>query len=200
MRVIETKAYKFDELSSEAQDKAVNNLRESEGYLDYEWWDFIYENHKEKIEAEGFYITNMYFRGFHSQGDGAMFEYDGLDDKLLHEAVDSLSLPNWKKSILKNACINGKGKQSGHHYHENSCSHSIDIEFDSNMQGYDNIEMLFDMYYADIEDFIESKYRILCNDLYTELYNCYEDLLDDEVLTEHLLSNEYEFTEEGELV
>ena len=42
MRIIETKVYKFEELSEEGKEKAVNNL--SDINVDHEWWDFIYED------------------------------------------------------------------------------------------------------------------------------------------------------------
>lgn len=42
MRTIETTIYTFDELSERAKENARNWYRE--GALDYEWWDFIYED------------------------------------------------------------------------------------------------------------------------------------------------------------
>lgn len=42
MRTIETKVYTFDELAERAKENARNWYRE--GGLDYEWWDFIYED------------------------------------------------------------------------------------------------------------------------------------------------------------
>ena len=42
MRIVETKVYTFDELSDEAKQKAIEHWRE--GYLDYDWWDAVYED------------------------------------------------------------------------------------------------------------------------------------------------------------
>lgn len=42
MRIIETKVFKFDELSDEAKEKAIENLWDIN--LDYEWWESIYED------------------------------------------------------------------------------------------------------------------------------------------------------------
>jgi len=197
MRTIETKLFSFNELSEEAKENAIENQRNNEHYLDYEWWDFVYEDFHQKIKDRGFDITNIYFRGFWSQGDGAMFEYDGLDSKLLDEAVDSLKLPEWKKAVLKNGYISGKGRQSGHYCHEKSCSHNIYVESDNGMQYYDNIESLFDKHHTDIEDYIEEVYVDLCQELYSVLEKEYEWLMSDESISDHLIANEYEFEEDG---
>src|SRR5690606_10902815 len=74
MRIIETKVYQLHELSSEAQEKAIENLRNHEGYLDYKWWDSTYEDVKTIAALFGLEIDEIYFSGFYSQGDGACFE------------------------------------------------------------------------------------------------------------------------------
>ncbi|MEN6291629.1 MAG: hypothetical protein ABFD07_06385, partial [Methanobacterium sp.] len=45
MRTIRTKIYKFEELSSDAQAKAIDNLRDIN--VDYDWWQFTYYNAQE---------------------------------------------------------------------------------------------------------------------------------------------------------
>lgn len=197
MRTITKTLFTFEELSEEAKEKAIEKQRNCEYYLDYEWWDFVYEDFHQKIKDKGFDITKIYFSGFWSQGDGAMFEYDGLDSKLLDEAADTLDLPNWKKSILKNGYISGKGRQSGHYYHENSCSHNIYVETDNGMQQYYNIERLFDTFHIDIENYIEELYVNLCGELYSALEKEYEYLMSDECISEHLEANMYEFEKDG---
>ena len=42
MRTIEVKLYSFDELSEEAKEKAINNLRDIN--VDYNWWDCTYDD------------------------------------------------------------------------------------------------------------------------------------------------------------
>jgi myo-inositol catabolism protein IolC len=42
MRKIETIVYKFDELSAEAQDKAIDKLYDIN--VDYQWWDSVYDD------------------------------------------------------------------------------------------------------------------------------------------------------------
>jgi hypothetical protein len=53
MRTIKTNVYKFDELSDAAKEVARNWYRE--GALDYDWWDFTYED----AEAIGLKIESF---------------------------------------------------------------------------------------------------------------------------------------------
>lgn len=188
--------FKFEELIEEVQQKVIEKNR----YIntDFDWHESIFESFKEDNEKY-FDIKNIYFTGFWSQGDGAMFEYSGINENLLNEAIESLNLPKWKKQILSTQiCINGKGVQRGHYYHENSCDHTIYIE-DNNNGYYQNIYDLIDLYSSDIEDFIITKYKDICQDLYKNLENENDYLQSDEVIKETLICNDYDFTEEGDI-
>lgn len=92
--------------------------------LPYDWYEDVYEVFKSELfNTYGIEATKMYFRGFWSQGDGAMFEgyvYDwgkllphvGIDNPVIHElATDEFSV---------------KASQYGHYCH----SHSIYFNFD----------------------------------------------------------------------
>lgn len=91
---------------------------------EHEWWDSTYDLFKEDMYAKGINVTNMYFSGFSSQGDGACFEgavYNwpvflkalGYDNQVLIDfAKDS-----WSFSV----------KHNGHYYHENCTSFSDDM-------------------------------------------------------------------------
>lgn len=61
-------AYKFDELSERAKDKVRQWHHET---LDYKGWDGVYDVAKEDGKERGFFIDDIRFSGFWSQGDGA---------------------------------------------------------------------------------------------------------------------------------
>lgn len=64
MRTVETKLYKFEELTEEAQNKAVSNL--SDTNVAYDWWSSEYED----AENIGLKITGFDLdRGLHCEGD-----------------------------------------------------------------------------------------------------------------------------------
>lgn len=61
-------AYKFSELDEKAKERARQWYCEN---LDHEWWDSVYEGAKMDGEERGFFIEDIRFSGFWSQGDGA---------------------------------------------------------------------------------------------------------------------------------
>jgi len=194
MRTIRTKVYKFDELSEQAKQKAIESFYDIN--VDYEWHEFIIENFTENRDF--FDIDNVYFSGFSSQGDGAMFEYSGISGNFVNAIIDGLKLPDWKKKVLKHCCYaSGRGKHSGHYYHENCCAHSIYIESDNGAQNYENIENLISLYSGEIEDAIIEKYRDMSQDLYKTLEKEYDYLTSKPAIIESIKANEYEFTIDG---
>lgn len=199
MKTIEIKLYSFDELSEEAKDKAIEDARNNDGYLDYEWWDSVYEDYKENIIAEYFDVTKMYFRGFWSQGDGAMFEYDGITDKLFNDFVDSLDLSPMRKQWLKTqGCVYAQGRQSGLYYHEKSCSHRIYLEPNFSWQSAENFANWIESFQDDFEEYVKDEYVELASSLYSALEKEYNHFTSDEVIKE-LIINEYDFTKDGEI-
>ena len=197
MKTIEIKTYSFEELSKEAQAKVIeakNTINVDDNF----WFEhikdhFLSEDHE---VAKYFEVTNMYFSGFWSNGDGAMFEYDGLTDTLLHEAIDSLKLPKYKKQAMKQIGIaSGKGTHSGHYYHERSCYHALYFECDS--IEYENIDKLFYDYHTELEEYVEEKYRDFARELYADLEKEYDYFTSEEVIKETIIANDYEFTADG---
>jgi hypothetical protein len=62
MRIVvtETKVYKFEELTKEQQQKAIDNLYDIN--IDHDWWDFVYEDAKTiGCEIRGFDIDRGSF-------------------------------------------------------------------------------------------------------------------------------------------
>lgn len=138
MRTIKTTVYTFDELSDEAKQSAIDNNRDIN--IDYEWWDYIYNDTIEIGKILGIDITNIYFSGFSSQGDGACFEggysykkgsvkeikkYAPLD-RTLHEIAERLQ--DVQKSNIYQAMASVK--HSGRYNHE-YCT-NIDVYHNEN--------------------------------------------------------------------
>ena len=195
MRTIETKIYTFNELSDEAKQKAIEKYYYTNvEYHDWSEWireDFI-------SQTKDFEVDNVLFSGFHSQGDGAMFEYSSISQELFNEAINSLNIPNYKKSaMIKGGYVNAKGNQLGHYFHEKSCNHIFD--FETNNCDHDNIGDLFYDNSIELESFVTNSYEDIAKELYRSLEKSYEYLTSEESITETLVENEYEFTEEGNI-
>ncbi len=197
MKTVEIKVYQFDELSDEAKEKAHQWW--GDGGFDYEWWEFIYEDFKERAKEAGFDVTNIYWRGFWSQGDGAMFEYDYMRDKLRLEFISQLGLSPMRKDwLINNTSISGSGKQRGHYYHEKSCDHNIYWELDNGDIAYGTLFYdWLDSFDANFAEFVIDKYEDLCRELYKSLEKEYEYLNSDEAVDETIMLNEYDFDEYG---
>lgn len=63
--------YDITELEGAAREKALSWLMEG---LDYEWWNYIYDDAKKCAGILGIEISDIYFSGFYSHGSGACFD------------------------------------------------------------------------------------------------------------------------------
>lgn len=193
MKTIEIKLYKFEELTKEAQQKTIEKYYAINVEY-YDWYTPTTEQFKDM--TKDFEVEKVYFSGFASQGDGAMFEYSGVTQELFDSAIDSLKLPNYKKSAMKlSGCFSAKGTHQGHYSHEKCCYHVMDFEpiYDNR----DNINELFDTHHIELEEYITEKYEEIAKQLYRELESENDYLTSEEAIKETLIANEYEFTEDG---
>jgi hypothetical protein len=200
MKTVELKLYKFDELSEKAQAKAIEKNRDIN--VEDHWHDFVTDEWVDEIiPGRGFKATNTAFTGFWSQGDGAMFEYDGINDDLFNEFLDSLGLSPMRTEWIKTQIyVSVSGKQSGRYCHEKSCSHSIYWEVNNGDLHYStNFHQWLMSFAGDFEAFIVDKYEDICRDLYNALEESYDYLTDDRQVAETLYANDYDFTEDGDM-
>jgi hypothetical protein len=204
MKTIELKLYKFDELSEEVQAKVIEKNRDINVHDD--WHEFTTEEWiTEEIPSRGFEATKIYYSGFWSQGDGAMFEYDGINNDLLKEFVDNILIGTEplsamrKQWILNNVSVSAWGKHRGHYHHEKCCSHSITWEADNGCLHWStNFYQWLESFADDFEVFIIDKYEDICRDLYKSLEEDYDYFTSDEQIIESLRENNYDFTEDGD--
>ena len=196
MRTIEKKIYSFTELSEAVQKKVIEDYYNIN--VNHEWYEYIYEDFISNNEY--FEVDNIYFSGFWSQGDGAMFEYSSIKQELIDEFIDSLELsPMRRRWLENNICVSGKGKHSGHYYHENCCSHSIYWEVDNgDLDWTSNFYQWLESFAEDFEDFVVDKYKDICCNLYRDLEREYEHLTSEDVIVESL--SDYEFYENGDML
>lgn len=197
MKTITIKTYKFEELDEKAKQTAIDNTRVGSSYMDYEWYEYVYEKWQEKLEALGFTDIDIMFSGFCSQGDGAMFEATVKVDKYLK----AHKLGNKYKALLNCAKLTDNGvikvKNNGHYYHE----HSYTIESSEPQVYYhtdnENIQNKILDQFSELVDIIDEELPTLNKQIYNDLENEYECLTSDDCIAEHLEINEYEFLKDG---
>jgi hypothetical protein len=195
MRIIETKAFMFEELNSEARMKAIESFQ----YINVEddfWHDNVIDDAKQIGLLMGIDIDKVYFSGFWSQGDGACFtgtytykkgsvkavkEYAPRYEEV-HSIAERLSAIQKDNFYKLEATI----KHSGHYYHE-YCT-NIDVYKDGNYTTDENDKALSDC----LRDYMRWIYR--------QLEKEYDYQTSDEAIIDTIESNEYEFTEEGKQI
>lgn len=203
MRTITTETNVYDINDVKSNPELLSKVLEK--YIDinveYDWWDDYYANREES--NNGFNITRRYFSGFYSQGDGAMFEYDGISSDLKDEFINSLDLSPMRKEWLRNnVFVSGKGNHVGYYYHEKSCSHYIYWEVDNGDITYrgENMQNFIESFSYKFEEFVIDKYEDMCSNLYSCLRETYDYLTSDEAILETLECNGYEFDINGSII
>jgi len=189
MRTIETKVYKFNELSNTAKENAIDKLRDIN--IDYDgWWedDFLLDiglpkNIANKID-NGYVMFNwkeIYFdldRSFYIQ-----FVNLKVEDKYIDLFRQFLGIP---KTLWKN------------------------VYYEFVNSSYANIDTTIEFEHQENKDFTEKQWIILdkAKEKFNNLvYNAkqvlrdsYYYLISDESIIETIKMNDYEFTEEGKLI
>jgi hypothetical protein len=192
MREAIVKVYKYNELSDEAKKKALDWMRGT-AYLDYEWYDFLIQAWKEKLENAGFVEPKIRFTGFWSQGDGASFDCKRIDIAKWLKAEDYLkkfsSLAKQIEDEAIVACID-KNVYGNNYCHERT--RYVEISDD----GTDGIDLAL---VDELEKLMEQHRLSLCEDIYKELEKEYEYLMSDEVVINSIETNGYEFEENGKV-
>jgi hypothetical protein len=174
MRTIRTKVYKFDELTPEAQNKAVSNL--SDINVSHDWWQFTYED----AERIGLKITSFDLdRNRHARGkfiEDALFTANAIlkehgEDCETYKTA-KLFLDNWNNVVA---------------------THSDGINTDRVTE--DKSEEFDDIADQLEEDFLKS----ILEDYSIILQNESEYLQSKESIIETIQANEYEFYADGSL-
>jgi hypothetical protein len=193
------KVFRFDELTEEGKEKAIENLYDVN--VDHDWWDFAYENAKAIAALMGIEIDKIYFSGFSSQGDGACFEgsysyqkggvkavkdYAPLD-KELHRIAKELQAIQRTRFYTITASV----KHSGHYFHE----------FCTNVSIYESNPSWDSDYSTDAKtaDDLTEALRDFMSWIYSQLEKQHDYLTSKEAIIETIEANEYEFTAEGKL-
>jgi len=194
MRTIETTLLKFEELNDDQKRQALDHHRDWNVDGGYDWFDGVYDNATRIAELMGIDISNIYFSGFWSQGDGACFEGNfyynkGMvkavkeyapKDKTLHRIAEEIQAL-FRRSFYT---AGGSVRHVGHYYHERSMSVNVSCEKgDADWKCWEDV-------FADFALWI-----------YKNLEREYEYLTSDEVIAESLIANEMEFEldEDGDI-
>jgi len=190
MRTVRTKVYSFNELSNEAQQKAIEKYRNgSEIYL-----DFFNDAAIEQINNSGFYddIKLQYSLGY-SQGDGLSFSCKRIEWKTIEPLFTEVLGQGKEKTaklIFEYCSFICKGNDGRYCF---ASKNDIDFTFENYNREYQNIKEVV----GNVLTKIENKYLELCKQLEKQGYSEIEYQQSDEAIKETILANDYEFTKDG---
>jgi len=198
MRTIETKVYKFNELSEEAKENAIDKLRDIN--VDYNgWWedDFLLDiglpkNISKKVDVilanEGCVMFNwerIYFNI--DRNRYIQFVNLKVDDRYIDLFRQFLGIP---KALWKNVYYTFSNKNNTYYsYNPNTY---IVFEHQENKD--------FTEKQWNILEKAQKKFDDLVFNAWQQLDSQYDYLISDESIIETIEANDYEFTEEGELI
>ena len=182
MREITVKAYKFDELSEAAQERALNAFRCSN--VEFNWWEDSYDTIRTAgkllgleiddihFDADLYCIFDAHYRYVRGASAAVCKGFSWADD--LHKVAKDLQALQ-KRHFYSLSCAVTKGRSMNYY----RC-----FRFGEDYECED---------LGDILDDFAHWARILLRDEY-------KDLTSDEAVKEIIIVNEYEFTEDGKLV
>jgi hypothetical protein len=197
-QTIDKTIFSFADLSTNKGLKA--KVLEKYAYInvEHEWHNFTIEDFKEICSIIGLKVSNTYFSGFYSQGDGACFvgsyryRKNSINDLKayapqgaeLHRIAKELQVLQ-KKTFYNTFC---EITHSGRYYHEGTMNFSLS----SNDERFENL-------IYSLENDFEELFKDLAIWLYKALENEYNYLTSEEIILQTLESNGYEFTEDGNI-
>ena len=208
-RVVETLVYGIEELPETARESARAWYREA--CLDHDWYDFVFEDFETVCRILGVTLATspvrlygggtrdkpqIFWTGFHSQGDGASFYGDyshargaarairahAPKDTELHRIADALQAVQRRNFYQLNASI----RQQGRYCHEYCMA--IEVERDS---------PTWQPPTDDAEDTVIEALRNLARWLYRQLRSKYEHQTSDDAIDEIVADNGWTFGADG---
>lgn len=193
MKTIEITLYKFNELSEEAKQYAIQKSRE-DAYNDGDGLYWFSENCEERLMQQGFISPKVQYRLSYSQGDGLSFSaesYTGLLD--LFKKHTGEQHPAIAQYLYDNCHLSIKGN-TGHYCYASKSDIDLYLEVYGNNDT-PRIDDIIEAVQSELTDIYLSACSELENDGYAQIE--YED--SDEYIIERLEANEYDFTEKGEM-
>ena len=191
MRTKQIQIFKFNELNNKAKEKAIEDLKNDESYLNYDWYNFLFEEFGEELEKIGVSCESFnfeFYREYYIEMNNPTIENQNLFLNCCGKSKKIVMLENLKIKEDFNfidtieISINDKG--------------SIDVfkEMFHHEEEIEDTEELLTQLETILTDVLQNK----LNSFLKRLQDEYDYLLSDEAISEFLEANEYEFLENGE--
>jgi len=177
-------------------------LIEEHRYINVEfsvWHEAVEEQFKEEMRKVGICVERVYFSGFWSQGDGAMFE-GYADDWDAFFTAHKWEVPMARKLLAAGGGINFSTHRKGHYCHEFCAISDFSHDEFHRLLDSDNggmmdkvIEVMDDELVKELDPFeceCLSVFRSYMRDLYRSLNEEYDYLTSDKAVWDSILAND----------
>lgn len=172
----------------------IDKLLEEHRYINVEnenWWEWIEDKFKERMQKIGVRVERIYFSGFYSQGDGACFTGSLVEVDRYLDLCHTWKYPMLRKLLEANGKLYVSCSKSGRYYHEYS------THFDVSCDTFADVIECFTNSYKEIiaaqdielfkelevfEDTLKRQWRKYMSELYSELKKEYEYLTSDDMV------------------
>lgn len=205
-RTISIDVFKFNELTEEQQQKAIEYYREKnyEHLFDDHDSQMMQEDFQERLKEEGKYPKGIkvYFSLSSCQGDGVCTDYDGnlytsdlmpLAERLMEED----KFKRYKELIEKyDVTITGTIKHSGRYYHKYMTSVELqaeDLNYDDELAENEKLQEEIINLTEQLQSLVLEDLREFCDKFEKSGYEQIEYHSSDEYIKELLIENEKEF-------
>lgn len=197
-------------MTDEQKQALIEEHRDINIYDD--WWDCTYDDFKADMEAKGIHVSDIWFSGFWSQGDGASFTGYISDNKKFFEQHELMESYPWIANLMSlDGDFTLNIERTGHRYaHENTVS--VEVSFtdmfynvlihetggDLRRNVIEQWDAQLDAEYATISGPVTEIIRDYCRDLYRRLEEEYNYLTSDEAVWDAIVANDLDVIEEEE--
>ncbi len=137
-----------------------------------DWYEDIITSWENKLLEYGFIESKIFFNGFYSQGDGAVFDFSNINLKIFYEKFNlELNLVSELNENNQLTLFTCKNNFANHYSHEKTRYISFNMDLDC-IQDYDITVSIINSDIKKLEDI-----RLdLCKEIYNELQTHYEEL------------------------
>ena len=172
MRTMETTLYQFEELSTEAREKAIESNATIN--IDFDWWDCTYESVKEMG------ITINSFDIYHRDISITIVDSDYTARQMVKKYGEGMEVFASSKQFIEDRDALVKRLGEG-----------------NDIDGYSVKDEFFEEFDEEIENLEEEYRKEMAENIFTWLEEEYFYLQSEESIAQALIDNEYEFTKDG---
>ena len=187
MRTEQIQVYEFKDLDKEAKEKAIEDLRCNEGYMDYEWFDYLFEEFREKLSKIGINCQTFYF-DLHNNTFQIAEPFVADNNKLIKNSIGEKYLIMLD---LENQTYNCNIWDSNE---SNFIEFWIEDDDEDDEKDYKTKRNLEEKIEKKLNTFLKNLTKTFLNKLSED----YDYFMSDEAIEEHIEANEFEYLKGGE--